>query len=250
MLLVDDSKVQQQVAVSLLEQLGHEVTVANNGAEALEVLDGAAFDLMVTELHMPVTDGFEATAAIRGRTDVSGEMPILAVTSDTRDVMRQRSDDSGMDGFLEKPLELGELQTQLRAVQSVRTALAHAGNSEADDVIDRAAIGRLEELDPSGEAELLREVLRAFIAATPRQLLQIRDAALELDMEQLEVPLRSVATSCRLLGARRMERACTRLEQTVERGELLEARAAADALMAEFNAVRRALPSIERTEAA
>jgi len=249
-LLVDDSKVQQQVAVSLLEQLGHEVTVASNGAEALEVLDGAAFDLMVTELHMPVTDGFETTAAIRGRTDASGEMPILAVTSDTRPAMHQRSDAIGMDGFLEKPLELGRLRSQLRAVRSARIAVTSAGAAGADDVIDRAAIGRLEELDPSGDAELLNELLGAFLAATPRQLLQIRDAALELDMEQLEAPLRSVTTSCRLLGTRRMERACSQLRRAVEQGELLEARAGVDALMAEFNSVRRALPSIARSEAA
>lgn len=249
-LLVDDSQVQQQVAVSLLQQLGHAVTVANNGAEALDLLDDDAFDLMITELHMPVTDGFEATAAIRGRSDSLSELPIVAATSDTRPLMRRQSRESGMDGFLEKPLQLERLRLRLGEVRRARHAAEAAGSDGDLDVIDREAIARLEELDPSGDAELLRELLGAFLAATPRQLLQIRDAALALDPVQLGPPLRSVSTSCRLLGARRMERACARLERAVEQGELLAARSGADALMAEFNQLRRVLPSIHRADVA
>ena len=248
-LLVDDSLVQQQVAVSLLKQLGHQVTVANNGAEALEVLDRDGFDLMITELHMPVTDGFEATA-VRGREDALAEMPIVAATSDTRSLMRTRAGEFGMDGFLEKPLELDRLRLRLSEVRRARSGALAPDASGADDVIDREAIARLQALDPSGEAELLRELLGAFLAATPRQLLQIRDAALALDAVQLEPVLQSVATSCRLLGARRMERACERLRRAVDEGELLAARSSADALMAEFNGLRRSLPAVEGSLAA
>ena len=248
-LLVDDSLVQQQVAVSLLKQLGHQVTVANNGAEALEVLDRDGFDLMITELHMPVTDGFEATA-VRGREDALAEMPIVAATSDTRSLMRTRAGEFGMDGFLEKPLELDRLRLRLSEVRRARSGASAPDASGADGVIDREAIAQLQALDPSGEAELLRELLGAFLAATPRQLLQIRDAALALDAVQLEPVLQSVATSCRLLGARRMERACERLQRAVDEGELLAARSSAGALMAEFNGLRRSLPAVEGSLAA
>ena len=248
-LLVDDSRIQQQVAVSLLEQLGHTTTVVSNGAEALEALDRGEFDVMITELHMPVTDGFEAAAAIRGREDAVATLPILAATSDTRWLMRTRAMEAGMDGFVEKPLELDRLRVHLLRLQETKRATAGEPGNEVD-VLDREAIERLEALDPSGEAALLQELLTAFLAATPRQLLQIRDAALALDVAQLEGPLSSVMASCRLLGAHRMQRACERLQRAVESGELLAARSSSDALMAEFSGLRRALPSVSSSQAA
>lgn len=249
-LLVDDSLEQQQVASSMLERLLHHVTVVGNGAEALEALDRDSFDLMLTELHMPVTDGFEATAAIRGRADALATLPIVALTSDTRPQLRARARESGMGDFLEKPLSLDRLERCLVAVQARHPAEAAPDTEDAvHEVIDRDAIARLRALDPSGEADLLRDILNAFQRATPRQLLQLRDAALSMDTEQLEPLLRSVSKSCRLLGARRMERACDRLQRAVEEGDLAAARSGVDALMAEFSLLRRSLPAVSQPPA-
>lgn len=250
-LLVDDSLEQQQVASSMLERLLHRVTVVGNGAEALEALDRGPFDLVLTELHMPVTDGFEATAAIRGRADALATLPIVALTSDTRPQLRARARESGMDDFLEKPLSLDRLERCLAAVGQTRRPAEAAPDTEdaVHEVIDRDAIARLRALDPSGEAELLGDILQAFQSATPRQLLQLRDAALAMDTEQLEPLLRSVTKSCRLLGARRMERACTRLQRAVEEGDLAATRSGVDALMAEFSLLRRSLPAVSQPPA-
>src|SRR4029079_9754643 len=66
-LLAEDGIVNQKVAIELLTKRGHQVTLANNGQEALAALDKDAFDLILMDVQMPILDGFAATAAIRQR---------------------------------------------------------------------------------------------------------------------------------------------------------------------------------------
>lgn len=251
-LLVDDSEVQSQVAVHLLRTLGHRVTVTHNGAEAIELLDavGHQIDVMLTELHMPVLDGFATTNAIRQRTDALRELPIIAVTSDTRRATRQQALDAGFDRVLDKPLELDSLRRSLVGVGHRAPGDTTEAPDAAEAVIDEDALARLTALDPDGELRLLEDLASAFLEATPRQLLEARDAAQALNAKLLEPIVRSIATSCRLVGALRMERRTDWLLRATDSGDLAGARSAADALTAEFALVRRALnAALERRAA-
>lgn len=252
-LLVDDSQVQAQVGSHLLRQLGHQVTTASHGAEAIELLDatGDEFDVILTELHMPVLDGFATANAIRERTDAHRDLPIIAVTSDTRRTTRIEALNTGFSGVLEKPLELTTLPRGLAAVGVKIERDEESDLPVIDDpVMDEDALARLRELDPDGTDRLTEELVGAFLDATPRQLLEARDAALALSAAQLDPIVRSITTSCRLLGARRLERRAAWLSRTVEAQDLIAARSAADALTAEFALVRRALLSAIETTAA
>jgi signal transduction histidine kinase/DNA-binding response OmpR family regulator len=241
-LLVDDSAVQRRVAVNLLEQLGHEVTTAENGAEALESLDASAFDLVITELHMPVLDGFAVASTVRTRGEADCDVPIIAATSDTRQETRLRALEAGMDAVIEKPLGLEELRAQLR-----RARRRSGGESAERDesALNDAVIERLRELDPGGRDGLVDELVSAFLTAAPREMLEARDAALALDLERLAPMMRSLELSCRLLGAERLERGCGALVAAVESGDLARARAASNALSSEFVLVRRALLTLD-----
>ncbi|MDA0351989.1 MAG: response regulator [Chloroflexi bacterium] len=242
-LLVDDSAVQAEVAGQLLEQLGHQVTFASHGAAAIETLDASpeGIDAILTELHMPVLDGISATNAIRQRTDSYRDLPILAVTSDTRRRARSEALAAGFDGVIEKPLDLASLRDGIAAMRRRTAAAADTAPVIDDPVIDEAVLSRIHDLDPSGEQRLVADLIDAFLDATPRQLLQARDAALALSAPTLDPIARSITTSCRLLGARRLERRTAWLLKSVEAEDLVAARSAADALTAEFALVRRAL---------
>lgn len=251
-LLVDDSQVQSQVAGHLLRQLGHFVTTVGHGAEAIELLDAAEdeFDVMLTELHMPVLDGFAAMNAIRERTDLHRDLPAIALTSDTRRATRIEALNAGFNGVLEKPIELTTISSSLAAIGPSRERDDDDIPAIDDPVIDETALTRLRELDPAGGDQLTQELIGAFLDATPRQLLEARDAALALSEAQLEPVVRSIVTSCRLLGARRLERRAAWLVRAVEAQDLVAARSAADALTAEFALVRRALTTAIATDAA
>jgi signal transduction histidine kinase/CheY-like chemotaxis protein len=108
-LLVEDGRVNQRVAVGLLEHRGHGVIVASNGLEALRLLDGEGrcdFDVVLMDIQMPEMDGFEATAAIR-ESERAGErrLPIIAMTAHAMKGDRERCLAAGMDDYVSKPLQ-------------------------------------------------------------------------------------------------------------------------------------------------
>jgi signal transduction histidine kinase/DNA-binding response OmpR family regulator len=110
-LLVEDNVVNQMVASRLLEKRGHTVVVANNGREALAILDEQAlFGCVLMDVQMPEMDGFECTAIIRDREQKTGaRLPIIAMTAHAMKGDDARCLAAGMDGYLSKPIDPDEL---------------------------------------------------------------------------------------------------------------------------------------------
>ncbi len=105
-LLAEDSEVNQDVAVGLLELQQHTVFVANNGREAVEAMEKEAFDLVLMDVEMPEMDGLEATRKIRAMQQQTGEhTPIVAMTAHAVSGFRDDCADAGMDGFISKPID-------------------------------------------------------------------------------------------------------------------------------------------------
>jgi len=109
-LLVDDEKVNRQVTKEILLYHGHAVVEARDGREALERWERDLFDIILMDVQMPVMDGIEATLAIREREKRSGDhIPIIAVTARAMNHEREQILCQGFDGFVAKPLNIGEL---------------------------------------------------------------------------------------------------------------------------------------------
>jgi len=109
-LLAEDNAVNQKIATRVLEKHGHHVTVAGDGRLALAALDRATFDVVLMDVQMPEMDGFEATAAIRGRERETGNhLPIIAMTAHAMPGDRERCIAAGMDSYIAKPLKAAEL---------------------------------------------------------------------------------------------------------------------------------------------
>jgi len=115
-LLAEDNAVNQKLAVRLLEKLGHTVTVASNGKEAVEtlVLQPDEIDLVLMDVQMPEMNGFEATGAIRAW-DLArdGHTPIIAMTANAMKGDAQRCFDAGMDGYVSKPINRAQLLEEI-----------------------------------------------------------------------------------------------------------------------------------------
>ncbi|MGD0201345.1 MAG: response regulator [Bryobacteraceae bacterium] len=104
-LVAEDNAVNQRLAVAMLERMGHHVTVADNGAEALDRWRQGGFDVIFMDVQMPGMDGFEATRRIRQEEGASGaHTPILAMTAHAMSGDRQRCLDAGMDDYVSKPV--------------------------------------------------------------------------------------------------------------------------------------------------
>lgn len=118
-LVAEDNLVNQRLAMRLLEKHGHQVTVATNGREAIQVLEQAnwEFNCILMDIQMPEMDGLEATKAIR-RIESSRKtrMPIIALTAHAMERDKERCFAAGMDRHLAKPIETGLLLAVLREV--------------------------------------------------------------------------------------------------------------------------------------
>jgi signal transduction histidine kinase/DNA-binding response OmpR family regulator len=113
LLLVEDNKVNQTVARRLLERRGHTVVVANNGREALAILEEvttAGFEVVLMDVQMPEMGGFECTGIIRAREKVTRfHLPIIAMTAHAMKGDEERCLAAGMDDYLSKPIRPDEL---------------------------------------------------------------------------------------------------------------------------------------------
>ena len=105
-LLVEDNRVNQQVALELLRKTGVRVTLAENGREAIQMMDREDFDLVLMDIQMPEMDGLEATRLIRKlKNPTAATVPIIAMTAHGMGQHIQKSIDSGMNGHITKPVE-------------------------------------------------------------------------------------------------------------------------------------------------
>lgn len=134
-LVVDDHPVNQKLAQALLQRMGHEVSQAGNGLEALAQLRHQVFDLVLMDLHMPEMDGLECVRAIRQLPDPARHTRVIALTADAQESTRRETQAAGFDHFLTKPLRVRDLQELLApagpAPQSGATGSAGAGSPSA-----------------------------------------------------------------------------------------------------------------------
>ncbi|MGC1188846.1 MAG: response regulator [Candidatus Acidiferrales bacterium] len=109
-LLAEDNLVNQKLATRLLEKRGFEVTVAGDGRAALDALEKNSFDAILMDVQMPEMDGFETTAAIRNKEQITGaHIPIIAMTAHALKGDQQRCLDAGMDAYVSKPIRTADL---------------------------------------------------------------------------------------------------------------------------------------------
>lgn len=108
-LLVDDNLINRKIGSKILEKMGHNVTLAEQGIEALEFIKNTDydFDIVLMDCQMPEMDGFEATRKAR---EMGCQTPIIALTANTSEEDRQQALNSGMNEFLSKPFKANEIQ--------------------------------------------------------------------------------------------------------------------------------------------
>jgi len=113
-LLVEDNKINQKVALKMLEKIGYNADCAENGKEAVDVLNEKFYDIVLMDCQMPVMDGFEATKAIRElELERQTKTHIIAMTAFAMTGDREKCIDSGMDDYLSKPIDRNTLKEML-----------------------------------------------------------------------------------------------------------------------------------------
>ncbi len=230
-LLVEDNPVNQRVASGLLTRRGHDVTVAQDGREALARLEHEAFDLVLMDLQMPVMSGFDATAAIRlGERDSNRHTRIVAMTAHAMSGDRERCLAAGMDGYLSKPID----PAALFAVVEQRGDDARIETPiTASTTFDVGGLRRR----LSGDDELMAEVIRMFLDDVPVRLGAIKAAVTGRNAEALRQAAHALRGAAATLSAGALADAADVLEHIGAESRMADADAAWQRLSVEAGVV-------------
>ena len=173
-LVVDDNVINQEFAAEAVRRLGHVVTTAESGVEALDILSKRTFDVVLLDVQMPGLDGLEVVRRFRS-VERGNRTPIVAVTAHTAREDRDRCAVAGFDAVLAKPATQSTLGAIIRDVTGTTALPPIIPPGPADAILD--AVG--------GNVRLLARVRDAFATQTPRLLAALHDAVAVRDGEAL-----------------------------------------------------------------
>jgi CheY-like chemotaxis protein len=248
-LVVEDNLINQQVALGILQIQGYDVSLANNGKEALEAHAQGAFDLILMDCHMPEMDGFEATMEIRRReqSSASRRVPIVALTANAMAQDREECLNAGMDDHLAKPFSMQTMQEMLERWMPQPGAAHPQAPQAADlepsggDVLDRQVLGQLGALRTNGKPELLARTINLYLAESPKLIQKLRSAASANDAPEIVRSAHSLKSSSANVGATVLSRYCGDIEASARRADTEEARKIFSKIEAEHGRVHSAL---------
>jgi len=208
-LLVEDNPVNQRVAQRTLQNLAAEVTIANNGAEALERIAESSFDAVLMDCQMPVMDGFTATRRIREMELGRGakRLPIIALTANVMSEDREKCLAAGMDAHLGKPIEPAQV------IEALSRFLKAPVSAPA---IDRGALKEL----TGGDAEFERELAQTFVSSGDQCLAEIIAALKASDFDTVRKRAHSLKGASANIHARELSQAASSLENAVRENAL------------------------------
>lgn len=228
-LLVEDNLINQQVALGILQIQGYNVTVVNNGREALDAHAQGAFDLVLMDCHMPEMDGFEATKEIRRRerSSVAKRVPIVALTANAMAQDRENCLNAGMDDHLSKPFSILTMQEMLARwmphAPSELAQLAAPSSAKAAEVLDRQVLDQLGKLLTNGKPELLARAINLYLVESPKLMQKLKLAAGAGDAAEIERAAHSLKSSSANMGATALSRYCADIEASANRADVEEA---------------------------
>ena len=178
-LIADDNPVSQMFAARLLERQGHSAHVVANGSLAVDAILDQDFDLVLMDLSMPVMDGFEAVRQLREREQSIGFcVPVIALTSSNSIEDREKCLTAGMDDFVSKPMQAGDLESALARIlkdqscNSTEAESSHSDSTESETPVVCDLITALRRAN--GDECFLKQLAEKFLEIIPGQLNELR----------------------------------------------------------------------------
>ncbi len=237
-LLVEDNPVNQELAREFAIQLGYQIEVADNGYEALAILEQTDYDVVLMDCQMPVMDGFEATRQRRQR-ELSSRLtrlPIIALTANAMAGDRDRVLAAGMDDYLTKPFtreKLGGVLARWMRIDPMSDSKTNEMKKRAKPdipvhseitVLDEGPLEEIQRLQRPGKPNLLKKIINTYLETAPGLIEQVRDGILGEDSEGTRIAAHSLKSSSANLGANTLAEVCRALEELARENRMEEGR--------------------------
>jgi PAS domain S-box-containing protein len=243
-LLAEDNAVNQCLAFRLLEKMGHQVWLAHNGREAVDLVSVEQFDLLLMDIQMPVMGGIEAAQRIRTAEQGTGRhLPIVAMTAHALKGDREACLEAGMDGYVAKPIRAAELAEEIRRVISGKEKTMPKCDLPAPDAaagelpVDSAELlARVE-----GDRDLLQSLISIFREDCPKQLDALREAVASQDPRAIASISHALKGMLANLAGKKASAVAAYVEHSARSGELGKVREGLPELEREISRVEAAL---------
>ncbi len=216
-LIVEDNNANQQVAQAMLERLGCRCSIANNGIEALKLLELAKYDAVFMDCNMPEMDGYETTNKVRQLESEISQIPIIAMTANVLKGDREKCIQAGMNDYTKKPLKLNKLIDKLERwvgapatdeenvgvdTDTSLTMVNHSAFTEIDEhnAIDKGVVETLRENVGDG----FNDMVQVYIDDMEILLRSLEKSVQEKDPSALRHYAHSIKGSSSNFGASRL----------------------------------------------
>jgi two-component system sensor histidine kinase RpfC len=253
-LVADDNRTNQKVIGKILERAGHDVSIVDNGEQALDAMQAKAFDIALMDVNMPVLNGIEATKLHRFASLGKQRLPIVALTADATPETKQRCEEAGMDACVIKPIEPARLLNIIDSIvgekqisdeqafaesETVKRITSHPKfrSSDASSIDIRA----LTDLEALGGTKFVDELIADFNRDTEALFVDLKQSAKAVDVTAFREQMHALRSGAANIGARRIYKMCLSWRHIGERELEMRGSDYLAKLAAEFDRVRDAL---------
>ncbi|BFM15843.1 hypothetical protein R50073_20260 [Maricurvus nonylphenolicus] len=226
-LIAEDNQANQQVAYAMLERLGYEAIIVDNGEQALDVLHHSSIDLVLLDCLMPVKDGYETATQLRKE---NYKLPLIAMTANVGPHDKQRCLDAGMNDYISKPINLLELEQKLnqwlprekRRQQTlsnspVITRRPREANANAETLSLSTFFNLQDQVGPT-----FKRVVDSFLQETPRRIDQLYKVIEQQNMLQIQHIAHGIKGSTMNIGAEILSSLFEQLELMAQSGVITD----------------------------
>jgi signal transduction histidine kinase/DNA-binding NarL/FixJ family response regulator len=222
LLLAEDSPVNREITVLLLEKRGHSVVAVENGQDVLSRMKKQRFDAVILDEEMPRMGGLEAVRAVRKKEGSTGaHIPMILVTGNGSEASRLRSREAGVDAHVAKPFQEGEL---FRTVENLCNTVSASPSAPSENVRVGEGLNTTDLLNRvGGNPKVLRDIARIFLEDTPKRMSAIRKAIARKDGEALARAAHALRGSVGMLGAKEIAEDARQIEALGRTGSTAEA---------------------------
>ncbi len=204
-LLAEDNPVNQMITRKIVEKLGTKVDVANNGREAVTMVQQESYALVLMDVNMPVMNGADASAEIRR---LGYTMPVVALTADSENMTEELAN-CGMTDFISKPVNISKIEAIINGCR--KTAESTSAGKSTDSV--EACISYV--FSQLGlEREIVTELLSEFVEDSAVHLRYLHEAVADRDIPRVSAEAHYIKGAARNMGLKNIAEAAEAIEKS------------------------------------
>jgi len=211
-LLVEDNAINQLVSSKVLKDFGLTVDIANNGIEAIKMMNENRYEIVFMDLVMPEMDGFETTRYIRNNMpDNINSLPIIAMTAHPINGELDKCFECGMNDYISKPFDAKNLFNKIVNLISKKAEM-NGSDHQPEDMERNVNLGYLRNLS-EGSDSFIREILEMIIAEIPKSAAELHESLLKNDWDRVKFLAHKMKPSFGLVGVKSAEALMQRIEK-------------------------------------